>query len=97
MRVNLPGTLELTCPDCQAAFTCSVKHLHTKAQVACPFCESDFDIYRGLSGRLKRKVYQTMRDELLHRVYLEKTKDLPPEVREWSSRLPAGSEDSQSQ
>ena len=96
MLVNLPGALELTCPQCSKSFTTKARHLDAQDQVKCPFCDNQFGIYQGLAGRLKRKVYHAVRDELEHRVYTEITKDLPAELRDWSGLIPASEDDGQS-
>ena len=71
IKVSLPGMVELHCPDpgCAGAFTVTSNALNSCPALFCPFCGQKFDVYAGLSGQLRRRVYHAIRDHIERRVY----------------------------
>jgi hypothetical protein len=68
-RIHLPETVELRCTACRLPMLLESKLLSERETLSCPFCRSEFSIYEGLSGKLRRQIYHAIRDELERRVY----------------------------
>lgn len=69
IKVTLPGTIELVCPACRERFQLGLSQLGGKAEMGCPFCAAKFNIYDGLTGQSRRKVYHAIRNELERQAY----------------------------
>lgn len=90
MRVDLPGELALTCPQCGAQFRMDTPALSGVTVLYCPRCSRPAELYDLLEPQLRRKVYHAVRDALEQRVheqrqmdeasYFEDTANLPPEA-----------------
>jgi hypothetical protein len=69
IKVTLPGAIEIACPACRERFTLKLRQLGGQAELGCPFCAARFNIYDGLTGQNRRKVYHAIRNDLEQRVY----------------------------
>lgn len=69
IKVTLPGTIELACPACRERFQLVLSQLGGQAALSCPFCAGKFDIYDGLTGQSRRKIYHAIRNELERQAY----------------------------
>jgi predicted Zn finger-like uncharacterized protein len=69
MRVDLPASLRLTCPECETSFTVQLRSLADRRELTCPYCGEPLDLYNALPGKLRRKAYHAIRDALEQRIY----------------------------
>lgn len=69
IKVTLPDAIELACPACRERFILELRQLGGQAELGCPFCSTKFNIYDGLTGHSRRKVYHAIRNELEQRAY----------------------------
>ena len=83
MLINLPGEIELSCPSCRRQFVVATSKLHDRRELNCPFCADKFEVYDALPSMLRCRVYQTIRDEVEHRVYNEQRKQGGNFIDEW--------------
>lgn len=85
MRISLPTLIELTCPACHGKATVTLAALNRKLELACPFCREEFKIFGAVSGKLRRKVYYALRDNLEQAIYLEYRKQHSDYFDEWGT------------
>ncbi len=85
MRISLPALIELTCPTCHGKATVTLAALNRKLELNCPFCREGFKILDAVSGKLRRKVYYALRDNLEQAVYLEYRKQHSDYFDEWGT------------
>ncbi|MBN2082461.1 hypothetical protein JW859_09700 [bacterium] len=57
--------------------------MHERQNLTCPFCAAGFEVYDALPSMLRRRVYQTIRDELEHRIYNAQRKQGGSFIDEW--------------
>ena len=69
ISVTLPGELKLDCPSCRGSFSLPAVHASRRQFIACPLCLKNFNVYDGLSGDVRRRLYHAVRDYIEQRVY----------------------------
>lgn len=89
ISVTLPGELKLDCPNCKGQFSVPAVHISRRQFIGCPLCLKNFNVYDGLSGDVRRRIYHAVRDYIEQRVYetkamesqgyFEDKANLPPE------------------
>ena len=90
IRVDLPGLLELNCPKCGGGFSIAPSQLQDKTLLHCPLCAAAFNLYDGLSGQTRRRVYHAVRNALEQRVYEQYQMNRSDYIEDWGN-LPTGS------
>ena len=75
VKVTLPRTLNLVCPDCQGRFGVQLKQLSGRFTLVCPYCGEKFNTYDALTGMERRRVYHAIRDRLEQLIYEHKLKE----------------------
>ena len=69
IHVRLPEVVRLVCPHCRESWQLSVKLLHERNELHCPACGEISGIYKLLESRLRRRLYQAVRDEMENRIH----------------------------
>ena len=72
VKVPLPLTLNLVCPDCQGGFSVQLKQIHTRFTLVCPYCGEKSNAYDALTGMERRRVYHAIRRRLEQLIYEHK-------------------------
>lgn len=69
IHVRMPEVVNMCCPSCREHFQLKAELLHERDTLHCPACGATSGIYRMLEGRLRRRLYQAVRDEIENRVH----------------------------
>ncbi len=69
IHVRLPETVQLVCPLCREHFSLRAQLLDDRSELHCPACGRNSAIYTMLEGRLRRRLYQAVRDEMENQIH----------------------------
>jgi transposase-like protein len=75
LRVELPASLELRCPQCQIPFRMDSVDVSRRQRLFCPACGRQSELYDMLEPQLRRKVYQAVRDAMEQRIHEQQLMD----------------------
>ncbi|MCB1218334.1 hypothetical protein KDL44_13165 [bacterium] len=77
IHVRLPERVRLVCPSCREACELDVKLLDQRNELHCPACGKRSGIYQMLDSRLRRRIYQAVRDEMENRIHILQLEQTP--------------------
>jgi uncharacterized protein YbaR (Trm112 family) len=70
IHVRIPEIVSLICPVCREGFELRAELLHERELLHCPACGTASGIYEMLAGRLRRRIYQAIRNDMENQIHL---------------------------
>lgn len=89
ISVLLPAELDLECPQCKGSFSVPAMEISRRQFVGCPLCSRNFNVYDGLSGEVRRRIYHAVRDYIEQRVYETRAMERPGYFEDQANLPPA--------